>query len=46
MTTEGAAENIDAISHKYTGEPYPWYGGRDQQRIMLLIEAQSVSGQG
>lgn len=46
MTTEGATENIEALSQKYTGEPYPWYGGRDQQRIVLTIEAKSISGQG
>ena len=46
MTTEGGAESIDALSQKYTGRPYPWYGGRDQQRIILTIDAKSVSGQG
>jgi PPOX class probable F420-dependent enzyme len=28
--SEGAVEHIDVLSHKYTGKPYPWYGGRDQ----------------
>jgi PPOX class probable F420-dependent enzyme len=46
MTTEGGAESIDALSQKYTGRPDPWYGGRDQQRIILTIKANSVSGQG
>jgi PPOX class probable F420-dependent enzyme len=46
MTTEGAADNIEALSQKYTGRPYPWYGGRDQQRVILTIKANSVSGQG
>ncbi|MFG6502809.1 PPOX class F420-dependent oxidoreductase [Microbacterium sp. P05] len=46
MTTEGGAENIDALSQKYTGRPYPWYGGRDQQRIILTISADKVSGEG
>jgi PPOX class probable F420-dependent enzyme len=46
MTTEGGAESIEALSQKYTGGPYPWYGGRDQQRIVLTIAANSVSGQG
>jgi len=46
MTTEGGAENIEALSQKYTGGPYPWYGGRDQQRLILSIRANSVSGQG
>jgi len=46
MTTEGAVESIEALSQKYTRRPYPWYGGRDQQRIILTIAADSVSGQG
>ena len=46
MTTEGGAASIEALSQKYTGRPYPWYGGRDQQRIILTIKANSVSGQG
>jgi PPOX class probable F420-dependent enzyme len=35
--TDGAAEHIEALSHKYLGGPYPWYGGRDQQRVILVI---------
>ena len=46
MTTEGGVESIEALSQKYTGQPYPWYGGRDQKRIILTIKANSVSGQG
>ncbi|MFD1713350.1 PPOX class F420-dependent oxidoreductase [Amnibacterium flavum] len=46
MSTEGGAEHIDALSQKYTDQPYPWYGGRDQTRIILTIEAEKVSGQG
>ena len=46
MTTEGGAEHIDRLSQKYTGKPYPWYGGRDQQRIILTIDPEKVSGQG
>jgi PPOX class probable F420-dependent enzyme len=45
-STDGAAEHIEQLSQKYTGRPYPWYGGRDQQRIRLTIAADSVSGQG
>jgi PPOX class probable F420-dependent enzyme len=41
-TTDGAAEHIDLISHRYTGAPYPWYGGRDQVRIMLFIRVDKV----
>ncbi|PPF59467.1 PPOX class F420-dependent oxidoreductase [Clavibacter michiganensis] len=46
MTTDGGVESIEALSRKYTGQPYPWYGGRDQQRVILTIKANSISGQG
>jgi PPOX class probable F420-dependent enzyme len=36
-TTEGAEEHIDKVAHKYLGRPYPWFGGRDQQRVLLVI---------
>jgi PPOX class probable F420-dependent enzyme len=45
-TTEGGAEHIDMLSQKYTGQPYPWYGGRDQVRVILTIEADAVSSMG
>jgi PPOX class probable F420-dependent enzyme len=41
-TTEGAVEHIDLISVRYTGRPYPWYGGRDQVRLMLFIRVDKV----
>jgi PPOX class probable F420-dependent enzyme len=44
MTTEGAAEHIDVLAHRYMGKPYPWFGGRDQVRLMLTIEADKISG--
>ena len=43
-TTEGAVEHIDLLSERYTGAPYPWYGGRDQVRIMLYIRVDKVGG--
>ncbi|CAD6010489.1 PPOX class F420-dependent oxidoreductase [Agreia sp. COWG] len=46
MTTEGGTESIEALSQKYTGQPYPWYGGREQQRIILTIKANRISSQG
>ncbi|GAA1907710.1 PPOX class F420-dependent oxidoreductase [Nocardioides lentus] len=39
-TTEGAADHIEMLSQRYTGGPYPWYGGRDQQRLLLVVEAE------
>jgi PPOX class probable F420-dependent enzyme len=45
-TTEGGAEHIEAMSRKYTGQPYAWYGGRDQVRVIVKIEADKISGVG
>jgi PPOX class probable F420-dependent enzyme len=45
-TTEGGAEHIDQLSQKYLGRPYPWFGGRDQQRIILKISPRRISGEG
>jgi PPOX class probable F420-dependent enzyme len=46
MSTEGGAEHIEKMAQKYFGGPYPWYGGRDQVRVILTIEAHKISGQG
>jgi PPOX class probable F420-dependent enzyme len=35
--TAGATEHIEALAQKYLGSPYPWYGGRNQQRVILVI---------
>ena len=44
VITEGAADHIETLSRKYLGTPYPWFGGRDQVRVMLVIEAERISG--
>jgi PPOX class probable F420-dependent enzyme len=36
-TTDGAADHIEELAQKYLGRPYPWYGGRDQTRVKLII---------
>ena len=46
VTTEGAAEHVEMLSQKYTGAPYRWYGGRDQVRVMIVIEPEKVSSMG
>jgi PPOX class probable F420-dependent enzyme len=46
VTTEGAAEHIEALAQRYLGTPYPWYGGRDQVRVILTIRADKVRGMG
>jgi PPOX class probable F420-dependent enzyme len=43
VLTEGAVDHIEKLSQKYTGGPYPWYGGRDQVRVILVIEPESES---
>ena len=42
MTTEGGAESIERLAQKYLGGPYPWFGGRDQVRVVVTIEAERV----
>jgi len=44
ITTDGAADHIDKLALRYTGRPYQWYGGRDQVRVLLRIEADALLG--
>ncbi len=46
MTTEGAADHINALAVRYTGEPYQWYGGRDQVRLKVTVRPDSVHAMG
>jgi PPOX class probable F420-dependent enzyme len=46
VTTEGAAEHIEKLAQRYLGGPYPWYGGRDQTRLLITIEAGQISSMG
>lgn len=45
-TTDGGAEHIEMLSQRYTGGPYPWWGGRDQQRLVLTITPQRLNSMG
>lgn len=45
-TTEGGAEHIEELAQRYTGGPYPWYGGRDQVRVILTISIEKVHAMG
>jgi PPOX class probable F420-dependent enzyme len=45
-TTEGGAEHIEALAKRYLGTAYPWYGGRDQVRVILTISADKVRQMG
>jgi PPOX class probable F420-dependent enzyme len=44
VRTEGAAEHIEELAQRYLGGPYPWYGGRDQVRVVFVIEPERISG--
>ncbi|GAA5195734.1 PPOX class F420-dependent oxidoreductase [Rugosimonospora acidiphila] len=43
VTADGAREHIEALAQRYLGGPYPWYGGRDQKRLKITIEADRIS---
>jgi PPOX class probable F420-dependent enzyme len=45
-TTEGGAEHIEALAQRYLGGPYPWYGGRDQTRVILTVTADKINSMG
>ncbi len=44
VTTDGAVDHIELLAQRYLGTPYPWYGGRDQVRLILTIEAARITG--
>jgi len=44
VTTDGAVDHIEELAQRYLGTPYPWYGGRDQTRLVLTIEAHAITG--
>jgi hypothetical protein len=46
ITAEGGAEHIEALAWRYLGAPYPWYGGRDQVRVILTIRADKIRAMG
>jgi PPOX class probable F420-dependent enzyme len=46
VTTDGAADHIEKLAQRYLGGPYPWYGGRDQTRLLITIEAGKISSMG
>jgi PPOX class probable F420-dependent enzyme len=45
-TTEGGAAHIDSLAQRYLGGPYPWYGGRDQVRVILTISVDKLRSMG
>ena len=46
VTTVGAVDHIEMLAQKYLGTPYPWYGGRHQVRVIIVIEPENVSSMG
>jgi PPOX class probable F420-dependent enzyme len=44
--TEGGSEHIEVLAQRYLGGPYPWYGGRDQVRLILTIGADKIHAMG
>jgi PPOX class probable F420-dependent enzyme len=45
-STEGGVEHIEELAQKYLGGPYPWYGGRDQVRLIVRISANKINAMG
>jgi PPOX class probable F420-dependent enzyme len=43
ITRNGAADHIEALAQRYLGGPYPWFGGRDQVRLLVTIEPERVT---
>ncbi|MEX2458002.1 MAG: PPOX class F420-dependent oxidoreductase [Actinomycetota bacterium] len=44
ITTDGAEAHIDAMAKKYLGKDvYPWHT-KDQQRVLLKIQVERVTG--
>jgi PPOX class probable F420-dependent enzyme len=46
ITSEGGVDHIEALAQRYLGGPYPWYGGRDQTRLILTIAPEKVRTMG
>ena len=46
VTTEGAVDHIEMLAQKYLGTPYPLFGGRDQERVLIIIEPERTSCMG
>ncbi|TYP86923.1 PPOX class F420-dependent oxidoreductase [Blastococcus xanthinilyticus] len=36
-STADAGEHIEELAQRYLGGPYPWFGGRTEQRVVLRI---------
>jgi PPOX class probable F420-dependent enzyme len=43
ITEDGAREHIDVLAQRYLGGPYPWFGGRDQVRLLVTIRPDRIT---
>jgi PPOX class probable F420-dependent enzyme len=43
ITEDGATEHIETLAQRYLGGPYPWFGGRDQTRLLVTIEPERIT---
>ncbi len=46
VTTQGAVDHIEKLAQRYLGRAYPWFGGRDQVRVIIVIEVEHISSMG
>lgn len=46
ITKSGGEQHIEFLAHKYLGRPYPWYGGRDQTRVIVTIDIDKIHAEG
>jgi PPOX class probable F420-dependent enzyme len=46
ITAEGGAEHIEELAQRYLGRPYPWFGGRDQVRLVVKIRPDKIGAMG
>jgi PPOX class probable F420-dependent enzyme len=44
VTTDGAADHIEMLANRYLGTSYPWFGGRDQVRLLVTIRVDHIAG--
>ncbi|HVH93836.1 MAG: PPOX class F420-dependent oxidoreductase [Nocardioidaceae bacterium] len=46
VTRDGAVDHIEALAQRYLGGPYPWWGGRDQTRLLVTIAPERIHSMG
>jgi PPOX class probable F420-dependent enzyme len=46
ITPDGAVDHIEKLSQRYLGRAYPWFGGRDQVRVILTMDVDKITGVG